>query len=98
MASLFDDLQSEEDLLHEKIRELKASERALKQQSLMSENRDLRSQLEQKYSLDNIISQDYKMAGVFELIEAVADSNTTILMTGPSGTGKSLLARAIQHL
>jgi len=72
-------------------------ERALKQQSLISENEDLRSQLEQRYRLENIISHDYKMARIFDLIEAVAESNTTMLMTGPSGTGKSMLARAIHQ-
>jgi DNA-binding NtrC family response regulator len=74
-----------------------AIDRALQQQSLMSENERLRLQLRQKYSLENIISQDYKMAKMFDLVEAVADSRTTILMTGPSGTGKSMLARAIHH-
>ncbi|MHC4083798.1 MAG: sigma-54-dependent transcriptional regulator [Planctomycetota bacterium] len=74
-----------------------AVERAIKQQSLISENESLRLQLEQKYSLENIISHDYKMAKIFDLVEAVADSNTTILMAGPSGTGKSMLARAIHH-
>jgi len=72
-------------------------ERAIKQQSLISENVTLKSQLENKYSLENIISQDYKMAKIFELVEAVADSKTTILMTGPSGSGKSMLARAIHY-
>ena len=71
--------------------------RAIKQQSLMRENEDLRGQLEQKYSLENIISHDYKMARIFDLVEAVADSKTTILMTGPSGTGKSMLARAVHY-
>lgn len=71
--------------------------RASRQQALMNENQQLRRQLENKYSLDNVISQDYKMARIFELIEAVADSKTTILMTGPSGTGKSMLARAIHY-
>ncbi|MBC8379766.1 MAG: sigma-54-dependent Fis family transcriptional regulator, partial [Planctomycetes bacterium] len=47
--------------------------------------------------LNRVISQDYKMSRIFELIQTVADSNTTILMTGPSGTGKSLLARAIHY-
>lgn len=74
-----------------------AVERAIKQQSLMSENQTLRSQLEQKYSLQNIISHDYKIAKIFDLIEAVADSKTTVLMTGPSGTGKSMIARAIHY-
>ena len=71
--------------------------RALQQQTLMSENEALRSQLEQRYSLENIISQNYKMARIFDLVEAVGDTTTTILMTGPSGTGKSILARAIHH-
>ena len=74
-----------------------AVERAIKQQSLMIENESLRLQLEQKYSLENIISHDYTIAKIFDLVEAVADSNTTILMAGPSGTGKSMLARAIHH-
>jgi len=74
-----------------------AVERALQQQNLMSENEALRLQIEQRYSLDNIISQNYKMAKIFELVESVADTKTTVLMTGPSGTGKSMLARAIHH-
>lgn len=76
---------------------LLAVERAIRQQALMNENVNLRQQLENKYSLNQVVSQDYKMSRVFELIAAVADSNTTILMTGPSGTGKSLLARAIHY-
>ncbi|MFC1676352.1 sigma-54-dependent transcriptional regulator [Planctomycetota bacterium] len=72
-------------------------ERAIKQQSLMSENEALRLQLEKKYSLESIISHDYKMAKIFDLVDSVADSKTTILMTGPSGTGKSMLSRAIHH-
>ncbi len=71
--------------------------KAIKQQSLMSENESLRSQLGQQYSLDNIISHNYQMAKIFDLVEAVADSRTTILMGGPSGTGKSMLARAIHY-
>jgi DNA-binding NtrC family response regulator len=75
-----------------------AVERAITQQSLISENESLRFQLERKHRLENIISHNYKMAKIFDLVEAVADSKTTILMAGPSGTGKSMLARAIhQH-
>jgi len=74
-----------------------AVERAIKQQSLISENESLRLQLEQKYRLENIISHHYKMAKIFDLVEAVADSKVTVLMAGPSGTGKSMLAKAIHH-
>jgi DNA-binding NtrC family response regulator len=74
-----------------------AVERAITQQSLISENENLRSQLQRKHRLENIISHNYKMAKIFDLVEAVADSKTTILMAGPSGTGKSMLARAIHH-
>jgi DNA-binding NtrC family response regulator len=74
-----------------------AVERAITQQSLISENENLRSQLERKHRLENIISHNYKMAKIFDLVEAVADSKTTILMAGPSGTGKSMLAKAIHH-
>ncbi|MCE5184760.1 MAG: sigma-54 dependent transcriptional regulator [Planctomycetaceae bacterium] len=72
-------------------------ERAIRQHSLMSENQQLRRQIENKYSLHNFISQDYQMARIMELVEAVADSRTTVLMTGPSGSGKSLLARTIHY-
>jgi len=74
-----------------------AVDRATNQQMLISENERLRLQLERKFSIENVISHDYKMAKIFELIEAVADTKATILMAGPSGTGKSLLARAIHH-
>ena len=74
-----------------------AVERALKQHSLAQENISLRSELEQRYSLLNVVSQDYRMGRVFSLIESVADTDTTVLMTGPSGTGKSMLARAIHQ-
>jgi DNA-binding NtrC family response regulator len=67
-----------------------AVERAIRQQTIIRENRSFRSQREQKCRLENILSRDNQMAKIFELIEAVADSKTTILMTGKSGTGKSL--------
>ena len=76
---------------------LLAVERALRQHSLMTENSSLRLQLENKYSLDNVVSQNYKMAKVFEMIEAVSDTKTTILMSGDSGTGKSMIARAVHY-
>ncbi len=44
-----------------------------------------------------MVGHDTKMLKIFELVGAVADSRTTLLMTGESGTGKSLLARSIHH-
>jgi DNA-binding NtrC family response regulator len=70
-------------------------ERALRQQRILAENRMLRQQLAQRYSFDSILGADHKMAKIFELIESFADSRTTVLMTGESGTGKSLIARSI---
>ncbi|MCH8054516.1 MAG: sigma-54-dependent Fis family transcriptional regulator, partial [Planctomycetes bacterium] len=75
-----------------------AVERALQQQALLAENRTLKDQLAKRTGLEQIVGLDYKMAKIFELIESVADSRVTILLTGDSGTGKSLIARAIhQH-
>ncbi|MGD0389178.1 MAG: sigma-54 dependent transcriptional regulator [Tepidisphaeraceae bacterium] len=72
-------------------------EKAVRQQSLMFENQTLRQQLDLRFGFENIVGHDYKMLKIFDLAEAVADSRTTVLMSGESGTGKSLLARAIHH-
>ncbi len=72
-----------------------AVRRALKQQQLLEENRQLKRALRDRYSIDNIIGNDFRMAKIFELINAVADSNSNVLISGESGTGKSLVARAI---
>ncbi len=72
-------------------------QKAARQQALMFENQTLRQQLDLRFGLGNIIGHDYKMLKVFDLVEAVADGRTTVLMNGESGTGKSLLARAVHH-
>jgi len=71
--------------------------RALEQQALLQANRNLKNQLRSQFGLENIVGHDYKMLKIFDLIEAVADSKATVLITGASGTGKSLIARAIHH-
>ena len=71
-----------------------AVEKAIRQQVLLAENTSLKQQLDQRYGLDNIIGADPRMRRVYDVIEAVAPSRTTVLMTGESGTGKSLIARA----
>jgi len=72
-------------------------EKAARQQALLFENQTLRHQLDLRFGLENIVGHHPSMLKVFDLVEAVADSRTTVLMTGESGTGKSLLARAIHH-
>jgi DNA-binding NtrC family response regulator len=75
-----------------------AVEKALRQQALLAENTILRRQLDQRYGLDNIIGSDPRMQRIYDVIEAVAPGRTTVLMTGESGTGKSLIARAAHRL
>ncbi|HEX5245408.1 MAG TPA: sigma-54 dependent transcriptional regulator, partial [Tepidisphaeraceae bacterium] len=72
-------------------------EKAARQQSLLFENQTLRQQLDLRFGLENVIGHDHKMLKIFDLVDAVTDSRTTVLMSGESGTGKSLLARAIHH-
>ncbi len=72
-----------------------AVERALRHQRLAEENRHLKTQLSGRYNFSKVVGQDPRMAKVFELMDAVADTRTTVLVTGESGTGKSLIARAI---
>ncbi len=72
-------------------------QRAVQQQSLIRENRSLKQQLDMRFGLDNVVGHDYKMLKTFDLIETVADTKTTVLITGESGTGKSLIAHAVHH-
>jgi DNA-binding NtrC family response regulator len=71
--------------------------RAMEQQSLLQENRNLKDQLRSRFGLENVVGHDYKMLKIFDLIEAVAETKATVMITGQSGTGKSLVARAIHQ-
>jgi DNA-binding NtrC family response regulator len=72
-------------------------DKALEHKILSTENKVLRSQLQEKYRFDNIIGNSPEITAVFDLIERVADSDSTILITGESGTGKELVAKAIHY-
>jgi len=64
---------------------------------LVRENLSLRRRLEERERLDELIGRSSAMRGVFELVEAVSDTNVTVLILGESGTGKELVARAIHR-
>ena len=74
-----------------------AVEKAIRQHALLAENTNLRQQLEERYGLDNIVGADARMRRIYETVEAVAASKATVLMAGESGTGKSLIARAVHR-
>ncbi|OGP73475.1 MAG: transcriptional regulator [Deltaproteobacteria bacterium RBG_16_49_23] len=73
------------------------AERALEKQTLILQNRDLRSQLEDKFHFRNIIGRSEKMVKIFELIRHIAPYDSSVLVTGESGTGKELIANAIHY-
>src|SRR5256886_15300428 len=70
---------------------------ALEQRRLKSENAYLRAQLQERYRFEGVVGKGRAMARVFQLLETVAPTNSTILITGETGTGKEVVARAIHH-
>jgi DNA-binding NtrC family response regulator len=70
-------------------------QRALDNQSLVRENRNLRQIVKEKYRFENIIGTSGKMQDIYNLIAKIADTDSTILIQGESGTGKELVARAL---
>jgi transcriptional regulator with PAS, ATPase and Fis domain len=64
---------------------------------LREQNVRLQEQLEKRYSFSKIIGKSKKMQRVFELIQVVADSDSSVLVLGESGTGKEMVANAIHY-
>jgi len=71
--------------------------RRFSENKIIRENTMLRNCLKDKYKFENIIGISFPMQKVFEMIEKVADTNATVLVTGESGVGKELVARAIHY-
>jgi DNA-binding NtrC family response regulator len=69
--------------------------RIVEHQQLITENILLRKRLTEQYEFEDIIGRSEAMQEVFEMIKAVTDTNATVLITGETGTGKELVARAI---
>jgi DNA-binding NtrC family response regulator len=70
-------------------------DRAIAGQRLLDENTELKKALKQRYSFPSIIGKSDRMLRVLDLVMQVASSRSTILITGETGTGKELIAKAI---
>lgn len=73
-------------------------DRVLNQRRVLEENRNLKAQLDLRFGIDNVVGSDHRMLRIYDMIDSIADTKATVLVTGESGTGKSLIARAIHHL
>ncbi|MBU6481398.1 MAG: sigma-54 dependent transcriptional regulator [Nitrospirae bacterium] len=72
-------------------------DKALERRALTTENKQLRDRLETRMRFDQMVGESEPMQRVYSLVEMVADSDVTVLLTGESGTGKELISRAIHH-
>jgi len=72
-------------------------EKALKFKNLEEENIRLKKELRGKYNYTNLVGTSKAIKKIYDLIEKVADTDGTILISGASGTGKELIARAIHY-
>lgn len=70
---------------------------ALEQRRLRAENQYLREQLRERHGLRGLVGRSEPMRRLAQLIETVAPTNATILITGETGTGKEMVARAVHQ-
>jgi len=74
------------------------SEKLIEKKRLQEEVRELRIRVQDGQNLENIISKSPKMSKVFDLIRSLAAMDSGVMITGETGTGKELVARAIHNL
>lgn len=72
--------------------------RALRSREVESENMRLQRQLDKRYGMENIIGNSVAMEEVFDIIRQAAPTQASVLILGPSGTGKELVAHALHRL
>ena len=73
-------------------------DKALEKKRIEEENIILHKELKRSYTFEDIVSQDYKMRQIFDLVKRIADTKSTVLIRGETGTGKELIARAIHNI
>jgi len=73
------------------------AKRLFEVRDLLLENRVLREEIHRKYDFENIVGKSNSIRKVYEMIEAVAETDSTVLISGNSGTGKELVARALHY-
>ena len=71
--------------------------RQAESQRLVRSHEELRRRLDQRYGFGEIIGHSRAMTSIFAVIEQIADTDATVLITGESGTGKELIARALHE-
>ena len=67
--------------------------RGLRSRDMESRNRELKAQLDRKYGMESLVGESPAMQQVFEIVRQAAPTGATVLIQGPSGTGKELVAR-----
>jgi DNA-binding NtrC family response regulator len=72
-------------------------DQAIEHSRLKAENRFLQRQLHSRYRFENIVGTSPALRRVLEVVEKIADTDSTVLITGESGTGKELVARALHY-
>jgi two-component system response regulator PilR (NtrC family) len=70
---------------------------AVERKELEDENLHLRTALEERFTFSNIIGRSTKMQEIFSIVQRIAKTISTVLISGESGTGKELIARAIHY-
>jgi two-component system response regulator PilR (NtrC family) len=70
---------------------------AVERKELEDENLHLRTALEERFTFSNIIGRSSKMQEIFSIVQRIAKTTSTVLISGESGTGKELIARAIHY-
>lgn len=64
---------------------------------LLTENKVLREEIHRQYDFENIVGKSTSIKKIYEMIDAVAETDSTVLISGNSGTGKELVARALHY-